>query len=246
MAGLIALVLPVHNEADILPKSFGTLYSFIKNRSMDHCKIVIADSSSTDGTSGVAKELARDPSVTYMQVPEVGKGAAIKKAWLSLGDDFEIFAFMDADLSTDLAALPGLIDGIRAGYDVVVGSRYVAGSRVHRSLGRELISRSYRVLFGIVLRAKIKDPQCGFKAIARPVRDHVLPQVKSRGFFFDTELLVRAAAAGYSIREIPINWSECPGSSIRLLNDVPEFLSGLVTLKYRMISEAWSRPDVPR
>jgi glycosyltransferase involved in cell wall biosynthesis len=196
---------------------------------------VVADSNSTDGTAGIGRKLAEDPGVRYVYVPRTGKGAAIKRAWLSLEDDFRVFAFMDVDLSTGLDAIPDLARAIGAGADLAVGSRYVEGSRIRRSLGRETISRAYRIVFGLTFGYGLTDPQCGFKAVSPYAKDNLVPQVESEGFFFDTELLVRAAAAGHSIREIPINWIEYPGSSVRLLRDIPEFLTGLATLKYRLM-----------
>jgi glycosyltransferase involved in cell wall biosynthesis len=233
MAGRTAIVLPVRNAEEILEKSVERLRRFLITHHIADCEILIADSMSTDATPGIGRKLAEEVGIRYIRVPRRGKGAAIKEAWLSLEDGFEVFCFMDIDLATDLEALPGLIGAVRSGSDVVLGSRYLEGSVIRRSLFREVISRTYRLIFGMVFRIKISDPQCGFKAVSRSIVEHVLPRVASNGFFFDSELLVRAADSGCSISEIPVRWTESEGSSVRLVRDIPEFLAGLVRLGLR-------------
>jgi glycosyltransferase involved in cell wall biosynthesis len=235
MDNRVAIVLPVRNSEKMLEKSVRKLRAFLGSNNMDACEIVIADSNSTDATPRIGRRLAEDAGIGYVFTPRTGKGAAIRRAWLSLKDEFRIFVFMDVDMATDLSALPELIGAIAAGGDVASGSRYLRASRIRRGLVREAISKTYRMLFGLAFRTGISDPQCGFKAVSQPVIEHVLPQIVSEGFFFDTELLVRAVGAGYSIKEIPIIWTEYPGSSVRLLRDIPEFLIGLVQLKFRQM-----------
>lgn len=236
MTEKVAIVLPVRNSEKSLEESVTRLRDFLADNGMDSCEVVIADSNSTDETPRIGRKLAKDAGVRYTFVPRTGKGLAIREAWLALENEFRIFTFMDVDMATDLGALRELIAAISAGNDVALGSRYLCGSRIQRGLIREMISRTYRTLFGLTLRTGISDPQCGFKAVSKSIIVHVLPQVASEGFFFDTELLVRAAAAGYSIKEIPVDWTECPGSSVRLLRDIPEFLAGLARLKYRQMT----------
>jgi glycosyltransferase involved in cell wall biosynthesis len=234
MAEKVAIVLPVRNSEGILERSVAHLREFLDAEGMVACEIVIADSASTDATPHIGRRLAEDAGVRYMLVLKAGKGAAIRGAWLLLKEEFHILCFMDVDMATDLEALPHLIRAVTAGDDIVVGSRYLAASRILRTPMREVVSRAYRLVFGIAFRIGVSDPQCGFKAISRRVADDILPDVASDGYFFDTELLVRAAAAGYSVKEIPVIWTASPGSSVKLLRDTPEFLAGLVRLRLGM------------
>ena len=54
------------------------------------------------------------------------------------------------------------------------------------------------------MKTKFVDAQCGFKAIRRDAARKILPCIKDTGWFFDTELLVKAEYAGYTIREEPV------------------------------------------
>src|SRR4030095_7938868 len=86
-----------------------------------------------------------------------------------------VLAYMDGDLSTDLAALLPLVAPLISGHsDVAIGSRVARGSRVVRGLKREALSRGYNLLLRGTLAARFTDAQCGFKAIRKEVADSLL------------------------------------------------------------------------
>jgi hypothetical protein len=68
---------------------------------------------------------------------------------------------------------------------------------------REFISRCYNLILRTVLQVRFSDAQCGFKAVRRDAAEQLLPLVEDTGWFFDTELLVRA---GLRIHEVPVDW----------------------------------------
>jgi len=221
----VAVILPAYNEEKTLEQSVNRLYDFTKGE----YDIIIADNNSTDLTAKIAKELCNE-RIFYNFVEEQGKGAAIRNTMLKEEFDYDIYAFMDVDLSTEIDALPRMIREVETGFDIVIGSRYIEGSDTKRTFKRELISRSYRFLFNRLFQTYIMDPQCGFKAFNRNVRDNLLPDIKDNGYFFDTELLIKAYSQ-YSIKEIPVTWNEHPDSSLNLLKDAPKFLYQLMKLK---------------
>src|SRR5204862_3259601 len=111
-------------------------------------------------------------------------------------------AYMDVDLSTDLAALLPLVAPLLSGHsDLAIGTRLSRGARVERGPKRELISRCYNRLLRATLAARFSDAQCGFKAIRADRARALLPLVEDTGWFFDTELLVLAERAGLRIHE---------------------------------------------
>lgn len=73
------------------------------------------------------------PHVRHTYTRSPGKGAGLRSAWESSNAD--IVAYMDIDLSADIASLPELLDGLKT-HDLCVGSRYHQNSRVQRSVGR--------------------------------------------------------------------------------------------------------------
>jgi len=128
----------------------------------------------------------------------------------------QTFAFMDADLATDLRHLPELVEAVRNGADIAIGSRHLPASRTERGTFRRTASWCYRQLLRRIFGLTASDPPCGFKAVsARVVRD-IVPHVRDVQWFFDTELLIRAQRAGLRVAEVPVTWYEPRrGSSMR-------------------------------
>ena len=111
-------------------------------------------------------------------VPEAGRGRALTQAWL--GSDADVSAYMDIDLSTGLESLPPLIDAIATGRaDVASGTRLGPGAQTNRSFKREVLSRGYVFMINTAFRGvRLRDMQCGFKAISRECAQTVLPLVQ--------------------------------------------------------------------
>lgn len=205
----ITIVLPAYNEERIIARNARKLYDFVKSHLSDFdWKLVIADNNSSDGTQAIAQMLAsKHNGLEYVLVGKKGKGNAVLEAWKTYRAD--VYVFMDADLATDISALPALIGAIvNEGYDISCGSRFIRGSIVKRGRLRKITSFLYRILVRLVLHTKINDLPCGFKAINKDVHDQLLSKVKNREWFFDSELIIMAERAGYRIKEIPVHWIE--------------------------------------
>ena len=203
----IIIAIPAYNEEIILKGSVLKTVDFCQKNLDIEWQIVIADNQSTDKTGEIGKDLANQyQEVEYVYVEQKGKGTAIRIIWQKYLAD--IYCFMDADLATDLSALPELVKGFNQGYDMVIGSRAHSKSKVNRSLFRKIFSFGYRLVLKILLNLKIKDVPCGFKAINNKIREQILPQVKNNEWFFDSELLILAEKNGYKIKEIPVIWED--------------------------------------
>jgi hypothetical protein len=139
---------------------------------------------------------------------------------------------MDVDLSTDLAHLGTLLEAVGSGAcDVAIGSRRMPGSVVTRGWIRSGLSCGYNALLRAALGLRVRDAQCGFKAIGADAARRLLPMVKDNGWFFDTELLCHAQWLGLRIREIPVRWVDDRDSRVRLCATVAEDLRGIRRLR---------------
>lgn len=233
MATRIDVVLPVYNEENLLNKSVIVLADFLKRNIKDKCNIIIADNGSTDKTLEVAKELSkRIKNVKYIYLNEKGRGRALRAAWSK--SDSEILSYMDIDLSTDLKSFPIIIDALKKGYDVALGSRLTRGAIVKRSLEREVMSRVYNILLKIFFITKISDAQIGFKAVTKSTAKRILPLIKNNNWFFDTELLILAEKLGCKIFETPVAWYEYKHSKVKVFKTVIEYLKNICTLRHRL------------
>lgn len=203
----IVIAVPAYNEGKIIEANILKLAEFAGQKIKDEWVVVVADNASLDNTAEIVKRMAlKFLPIKYLFVPEKGKGHAIKAAWES--ELADIYIFMDADLSTDISALPELIEKIKAGNDLAVGSRYLADSKVTRSIWRIIFSRFYFFILKMLIGLKSSDAPCGFKAINSKTKDIILPQVENLEWFFDSELLILSEKNNFLISEVPVVWRD--------------------------------------
>jgi glycosyltransferase involved in cell wall biosynthesis len=223
---VLDIVIPVYNEEHDLPGSIRRLHRYLAAEVPYRSRITVADNASTDNTLAVAHALAGElDDVEVIHLDSKGRGGALYTAWM--GSDADVVAYMDVDLSTDLAALMPLVAPLISGHsDIAIGSRLAATSRVVRGPKREFVSRSYNLLLRGVVGARFSDAQCGFKAVRADVARRLLPLVADTGWFFDTELLVIAERAGLRIHEVPVDWVDDPDSRVEILQTAINDLKG--------------------
>lgn len=228
------IVIPVLNEERDLPPSIATLHKHMSaNFAAYDWRVIIADNGSDDSTPQVSRNLSEQfPEVSPLRLEQRGRGLALKTAWGN--SDADILAYMDVDLSTDLASLRPLVSALDGGgYDVAIGSRLAKGARVElRALKREITSRGYSLMFRSMFFTSFRDAQCGFKAVSRRVADEILPLIVDNHWFFDTELLIIAESNGLRIREIPVHWTDDPDTRVKVLKDSIANAKGLFRLRF--------------
>jgi putative flippase GtrA len=224
---VLDLVIPVYNEEADLGPSVRRLHAYLTEHLPYRFRVTIADNASVDATPQVAAGLAATlPHIRVVRLEQKGRGRALRHVWST--SEAAVLAYMDVDLSTDLAALLPLIAPLITGHsDVAIGSRLSRQSRVVRGAKREVISRGYNLLLRGTLAASFSDAQCGFKAIRADVARELLPLVEDTGWFFDTELLVLAQNAGMRIHEVPVDWVDDPDSRVDIVSTVLADLRGI-------------------
>ncbi len=225
-APTLDVVVPVYNEEAVLERSIVRLYDYLSAGFPFTWRIVIVDNASTDGTWLAATRLARDlHHVTAVHLDRKGRGLALRTAWTA--SDAAVVAYMDVDLSTDLDALLPLIAPLASGHsDLAIGSRLAPGSSVARAPKRELISRTYNLILRTVFATRVRDAECGFKAVRTDVARVLVPAVEDDGWFFDTELLLLAERNGLRIHEVPVDWIDNADSRVHVARTALDDLAG--------------------
>jgi glycosyltransferase involved in cell wall biosynthesis len=230
---LLVITVPACNEAKNLRKCVELLLKEAPRLGEDF-RIVIAEDGSTDGTDIIAQELEQ----MYTQVihlhsrQKLGKGLALTRAFNKVEGD--IYAFVDCDLSTNMKFFPKLIDSIREGNDLALGSRYMEGAEVHRSVLRDFPSRVYNWLIRILFKDRVFDHQIGFKAFSDRLIKGILNECNSTGWFWDTEIIVRSLNNNYKIIEFPVEWKEKKNGkgSLKMVTGVAiQNVIGIIELK---------------
>ncbi len=234
----ITIAVPVYNEEIDLPKNIPQLLSFLKeNINSYDWEIIIVDNASTDKTSEIGQKLAQEKEIKYLRLEKKGRGRALTEVWNSSNSEY--LSYMDIDLSSDINSFPRLIEALDNGADIAIGSRLIKGSKVlGRPLLREIMSRGYSLLFRTFFGTSFSDAQCGFKAIKRSAWLKLEPEVKDKGWFFDSELLIIADKAKFKIAEIPIVWRDDPASTVKVAKTAWGDIKGLIDL---FINQPWKK-----
>jgi putative flippase GtrA len=226
----VEIAIPVYNEERVLAPSIQRVHAYLSDRFPFSWRITIVDNASTDGTWITARRLARElPDVTARHLRQQGRGRALRAAWTA--SDATVVAYMDVDLSTDLDAILPLVAPLVSGHsDLAIGSRLSPGSSVARGPKREFASRTYNLILRTVLATRVRDAQCGFKAVRADVARRLLPAVEDDGWFFDTELLVLAERNGLRIHEVPVDWVDDADSRVHVARTALDDLRGTARL----------------
>ncbi|KRE53080.1 glycosyl transferase [Arthrobacter sp. Soil736] len=233
---VLDVTIPVYNEERDLEECLRRLHAYLRGTFPHSFRITVADNASTDGTLKAAERVARElREVSVVHLEEKGRGNALRKVWLA--SPSPVLAYMDVDLSTDLAALGPLLAPLISGHsDLAIGTRLTRNSRVVRGPKREFISRSYNFLLQSLMGAHFSDAQCGFKAIRADIAQQILPHTVDNAWFFDTELLVLAEKCGLRVHEVPVDWTDDPNSSVDIVQTALADVRGMARLSKDMVS----------
>jgi putative flippase GtrA len=202
-----SIVIPMWNEESWVEHAYNEVNKAIQKYNLD-AQIVFATDGCTDRTVEIIQELQKkDPSLILFNDPNrLGRGLALKRVFAGIDTPFVVY--MDTDLATDLQHLPQLISYLEKGADIVTGSRLMKESECVRSQKRNTFSLVYNFLARFLFRSKIKDHQCGFKGFNRKAIMKTLHKVRSNGWFWDTEILIRGQKNGLNIVEFPVRWTD--------------------------------------
>jgi glycosyltransferase involved in cell wall biosynthesis len=187
----VSVVIPALNEEPNLPFVLPKIGQWVD-------EVVLVDGDSTDQTIQVARSLL--PKIRTISQQGHGKGAALRSGFAAANGD--IIVMLDADGSTDPREIPAFVGALAAGADFVKGTRFAQGGGTAdmsplRRLGNRGLVFAVRLLFG----GRCSDLCYGYMAFWK----RVLPQLDldADGFAIETQMSVRALAAGLKVAEVP-------------------------------------------
>jgi dolichol-phosphate mannosyltransferase len=213
MSGQIWLILPTYNEAGNITQIVSAVTGALEQCAPEGFKVCIVDDNSPDGTGKIADKLAKED--TRVEVIHRAGKAGLGQAYVAgferaLVNDAGYVIEMDADFSHDPEHLPVLIDAVRGGADLALGSRYINGGDIENwGLLRRIISRGGCTYARILLGVDTRDLTGGFKCFAaETLRTIDYQSVRAQGYGFQVELTYRALKAGLKVVEVPITFRE--------------------------------------
>lgn len=212
----VSIVIPAYNEEARLPRTVILVHDFLLRRGYD-AEIIVVDDGSRDRTAEKVAALQRTLPLLRLRRHErnSGKDCAVATGIGLATRDAVLFT--DADLSTPIEDIDRLWKAYDRGFDVAIGSRRHPDSEipVAQPLHRRVMGRVFTGMVSLFCIRGIRDTQCGFKLFRTEAVRKVLPLLRTRGFAFDVEILMRARSLGYRIAEVGVRWSDAPGSQIR-------------------------------
>ena len=229
------IAIPVLNEEIRLTSGINRLVTFLEENAFSGTYVIsIADNGSTDRTEEVARELcAQYPQVRYLKVGKRGVGLALKAAWGKSTSTY--VGYMDVDLATDLKHLLDVRNGFNdPSIQVVNASRLLPGSVVvNRTRLRETTSRGFNLLLKIIVGTTISDGMCGFKFIRRESWAKLGKLGwQNDGWFYCTEMVVRAEWSKMKIHEIAVHWNDDQESRVKLFRLIRQYLAAMIRLRW--------------
>lgn len=204
----VLVVLPTYNERE-------NILSMIKaiQATLPDAEILVVDDSSPDGTGELVQRAAAELGKVHLLTrPEkVGLGPAYLAGFTwGCEHGFTAMVEMDCDFQHNPADLPALITPLGAGYDAVIGSRYVPGGEIPDWAPlRRMISRAGNRWADFALALGVNDSTAGFRAYTADLLARMdLATVRARGYGFQIEMTYRARGAGARLLEVPITFHE--------------------------------------
>jgi dolichyl-phosphate beta-glucosyltransferase len=228
----LSVVIPAYNETARLPSTIRAIHQFLLDRNYD-AEILVVDDGSRDATRSEVEQLRRALPLLRVLGYEKnrGKGFAVRTG--VLGATREAVLFSDADLSTPIGEIDRLWPWFDAGYDVVIASRSRPSSdvRVHQPFYRENMGRVFNAIVSMLALRGIRDTQCGFKLFRRETAVGLFSKLKTNGFAFDVEILVRARDERKKIAEVGVHWVNSPDSRVHAVKDSARMLLELLRMR---------------
>lgn len=226
----LLLLIPAYNEEARIEPVLRLYADFFQKKYSGKFQLVVVLNGCKDNTLGVVQRVAKDfSSVSWLDFPApIGKGGALIEG-LKLAGNADIIGYVDADGATGPAAVLQLLPYLEKS-DCVIGSRWLPGSILLKAQPkfRQVVSRCFHTVVELLFWLHIKDTQCPCKLMRRVAAEKIHDSLRITDLSFDVNLLVALKRAGFTIKEVPIEWTDIVGSKVTaslFRNSLAMFLS---------------------
>lgn len=216
MQPFLSVIIPSYNEkknfaSGVLPR----VISYLQQQDYSW-EVLLSDDGSTDGTVELLQQFAsKNPGVRVIENRHSGKAPTVTAGMLAATGSWRLFT--DFDQSTPLSEVEKLLAIAEDRYDVIIGSREIAGAkRDDEPFYRHIMGRVFNLVVQILAVPGVYDTQCGFKLFSAPATEDLFSRLSVYGNLaerldaytgaFDVELLFIARKLKYKIAEVPIHW----------------------------------------
>jgi dolichyl-phosphate beta-glucosyltransferase len=236
----LSIIIPAYNEERRLPLTLVETIDYFDQRVSPEpegfsYEILVIDDGSSDHTASIVKKFEKiRHQLRLLRLPvNSGKGRAVQVGMLNARGNRVLF--MDADGATPIAEFERLNLALDQGAQVAFGSRALISNdtKVDTVWYRKYPGRVFNFLVNSILLGEVADTQCGFKLFTAKAAHFLFSKQTLAGFGFDVEILYLARKAAIPSKEVPVNWSNVPGSKVSLLRDSLRMFLEIVIIKAR-------------
>ncbi|MEI8122501.1 MAG: glycosyltransferase [bacterium] len=210
----VIICLPAYNEAGNLPPLFERFEKVFVQLGVSH-RYVICNDGSRDGTAEVLSNWQTRVSMEVLtHTVNQGLGPTLRYA-LRRGTETasleSVILTMDADNTHPPEILGGMLEGIKAGHNLMIASRYRVGASVEGlSWTREMLSLGARLLFQCSFPIRgVRDYTCGYRLYTSDLLKRAWERygdalVSEKGFACMADLLLKISTLGLNCGEVPL------------------------------------------
>jgi len=244
----LLLLIPAYNEEKRIGPVLREYATYFRDCYPGKFQIVVVLNGCRDNTLGIVREVsAENPGLSAIEFAEpIGKGGALIEG-LRLAPLADLIGYVDADGATPPKAFHDLVREIDRA-DCVIGSRWLPGAVLHveQTNRRQFASRVFHLIVEALFRMGIRDTQCGAKVMRRHAVEAIHSSLRIADMAFDINLLYSLKRGGFTILEVPTEWTDKIGSKVTLFRtSLTMFLSVLrIKLIYSRLYP-WLRPLRP-
>jgi glycosyltransferase involved in cell wall biosynthesis len=202
----VSVVMPCLNEKETLGACIERAQAALREHNIAG-EIIVADNGSTDGSPDIARRLG----ARVVHQPERGYGAAYMKGIAEARGQYILIG--DSDNTYDFNDLPRLVEPLRQGGDLVLGSRFkgniLPGAMpwANRYIGNPILTGMLNLMF----KMRVSDAHSGLRAFTRDAYTRM--QLQTTGMEFASEMVIKASMARLKISEVPITYHPRLGDS---------------------------------
>ncbi len=246
----LLLLIPAYNEEVRIEPVLRDFAQYFQDHYQGKFQLVVVLNGCRDNTLGVVEKVAKDfSSIRALNFLEpIGKGGALIEG-LKLAPAADVVGYVDADGASPPSALHAVVKLLDRA-DCVIGSRWLPGAVLHQAQTRlrRFTSRCFHLVVEFFFHMHIKDTQCPCKVMRRPAVEAIHASLRIADLAFDVNLLYSLKHAGFSVLEVPTEWTDKIGSKVTSALFRASLTMFLSVLRVRLIYSPfykWLRPLRP-
>jgi len=237
----LLLLIPAYNEEARIEAMLREYGRYFQDHYHGSFQLVVVLNGCRDNTRGVVERVAKDfPQINLLDFPDpIGKGGALIEG-LKLPSRADVVGYVDADGASPPRAFHDLVRRIGEA-DCVIGSRWLPGAVLHQAQPwmRRFTSRCFHAIVELLFWLHVKDTQCPCKAMRRAAVEKILSSLRIADLAFDVNLLVAIKRAGFSVLEVPTEWTDKAGSKVTSSLFRNSFVMFLSVVRVWLVNRPW-------